>query len=191
MARTRTIMLIRHAEKPAIIDGEKHVGIRSRGSEDDDSLIVRGWQRAGALCPLFGVAATAAGRGLAVPAHLFASDPEKPNDKGSKSRRSKQTLVPLAKLLGIRINLEHARGEEAAVARAILTAGDSVLVAWPHEKLPDIARRIPGGDVAGTREWPDDRYDVVWVFDLQADGDYMFRRVAQALLAGDEPADRA
>src|SRR6185503_2894251 len=110
------IMLVRHAEKPGIYGGKLCEGVRSSGERDKDSLIVRGWQRAGALCTLFGSARIAASRGLAVPEHLYASDPDKINDTGSKSRRPKETLSALSKLLGIETSLEFAKGEEPELA---------------------------------------------------------------------------
>ena len=45
------IMLIRHGEKPPPLGPPK--GIKEDGREDDHSLIVRGWQRAGALTTYF------------------------------------------------------------------------------------------------------------------------------------------
>jgi hypothetical protein len=62
----------------------------------EESLIVHGWQRAGALSVLFGSAEIAKSRGLSVPQHLYAPDPEKANKEGSKSRRPKQTIQQLA-----------------------------------------------------------------------------------------------
>jgi hypothetical protein len=188
MAQAIKIMLIRHAEKPGNYDGKRCDGVEFDGDKDKDSLAVRGWQRAGALCVLFGSARMAASRGLAVPDHLYASDPDKSNDSDKKSRRNKETLGPLSRLLGIDITLGFVKGQEAEVAASAVARGGTVLIAWSHERLPDIAKHIPGGDVTAPRDWPDDCYDVVWVFDLGADGRYSFQQVPQALLAGDRPA---
>ena len=49
------IMVIRHAEKP----DSGNVGVQLDGSQDADSLIVQGWQRAGALAVLFDPARSA------------------------------------------------------------------------------------------------------------------------------------
>lgn len=43
------IMLIRHAEKP---DGDVQ-GVTAAGAKDPEELVVRGWQRSGALVRLF------------------------------------------------------------------------------------------------------------------------------------------
>lgn len=189
MAQAIKIMLIRHAEKPGHYDGKRCAGVRSNGEEDKDSLAVRGWQRAGALCVLFGSARLAGSRGLAVPERLYASNPDKINDKENKSRRNKETLAPLARLLGTETDLRFVKGQEAELAAAAVAGGGTVLIAWSHERLPDIAKHIPGGDITAPRDWPDDCYDVVWVFDLGADGRYAFRQVPQALLSGDRSAE--
>jgi hypothetical protein len=45
------VMVIRHAEKPA--DPPPPAGVTADGAQDPESLIVDGWQRAGALACLF------------------------------------------------------------------------------------------------------------------------------------------
>jgi hypothetical protein len=47
-----TILIIRHAEKP----GElwPGPGLSREGKEDEKSLVIRGWERAGAWAVLFG-----------------------------------------------------------------------------------------------------------------------------------------
>ena len=47
-----TILIIRHAEKPGgIWPGP---GLSREGKEDEKSLVIRGWERAGAWAALFG-----------------------------------------------------------------------------------------------------------------------------------------
>jgi len=48
-------MIIRHAEKPYVDIKEKNYGVRMDGSKSEESLAVRGWQRAGAISLLFGL----------------------------------------------------------------------------------------------------------------------------------------
>lgn len=189
MAQAIKIMILRHAEKPGHYGDKSCEGVRFNGDRDRDSLVPLGWQRAGALCTLFGSDRAAAARGLAVPEHLYASDPERVNDTGSRSRRPKETISVLSRLLGVPTSVEFAKGQEVALAAAAVAAGGTVLISWSHENIPSIAREIPGGDIPQTRSWPDDRYDAIWVFDLGADGRYTFRQVWQALLPGDRPAD--
>lgn len=185
MAQPVKIMIIRHAEKPYDDGKENNQGVRMDGSSSDESLAVRGWQRAGALCLLFGSAEIAVRRGLAVPRVLFASDPDRPDRSGSKSRRSKQTLIPLAMRLDLKIRANWAKGQETRLVREVLQQDGPVLISWPHESISKIAARLPGGNLPQTRKWDDNCYDRIWVFDLLPDGSYSFKAVPQALLSGD------
>lgn len=83
------IMIIRHAEAP--VPGQ-FKGLRQSGEEDEHSLIVRGWQRAGALIRFFMRPEHAA---IAVPTHLIG-----PSHTDDTSRRPHQTLVPLSHAMG-------------------------------------------------------------------------------------------
>src|SRR5271154_3647228 len=47
-----TLLIIRHAEKPD--EAWPGPGLTENGIEDDKSLVIRGWQRAGAWAALFG-----------------------------------------------------------------------------------------------------------------------------------------
>src|SRR5262249_15471890 len=108
----KTIFVIRHAEKPV----GNHKGVDPNGTEDKDSLIVHGWQRAGALADFFG-----SKQGLPAPDRIFASAAAKKagrarrgrgakserksgrkngSNTGSKSKRPTQTVIPLAAKLG-------------------------------------------------------------------------------------------
>lgn len=185
MTQPAKIMIIRHAEKPYDDGKEDNRGVRMDGSSSDESLAVRGWQRAGALCLLFGSPEIAASRGLAVPVVLFASDPDQPDRGGSKSRRSKQTLIPLAMRLDLKIRANWTKGQETRLVREVLQQDGPVLMAWPHENIPKIAARLPGGNIPQTRKWEDDCYDRIWVFDLLPDGRYSFKSIPQVLLSGD------
>ncbi len=185
MAQAQRIMIIRHAEKPYVDKDGKNNGVRMDGSPSDTSLVVRGWQRAGALSVLFGSAEIAQSRGLSVPQNLYASDPELTDSAGSISRRTKQTLIPLAQRLKLTICVDWIKGQEAELAQDILKQSGAVLVSWQHEEIPAIAAAIPGGNIPQTRAWADDRFDLVWVFDLMSNGAYHFKEVHQVLLSDD------
>jgi hypothetical protein len=185
MAQPTRIMIIRHAEKPYDDSKEKNKGVRMDGSSSDESLAVRGWQRAGALSLLFGSAEIAQSRGLSVPQYLYASDPEKKDRDGGKSRRPKQTLIPLAQRLELRIFADWEKGQEDNLCREVLKQTGAVLISWPHENIPDIAALIPGGNIPQTQTWDDDRFDLVWVFDLLPSGNYSYKEIRQVLLSGD------
>ena len=174
------IMLIRHAEKP--LDPPPH-GVTSDGVREKESLTVRGWQRAGALVSFF---APSNGRFqnefIAEPRFLYASKPLKRNG----SRRSLETITPLAEKLAIRINSNYPKGaEEEMLEEAFLCQG-VVLISWQHNYIPMIANLILGDATRAPQEWPEDRFDVVWVFDLDSQSaEYSFTQVPQSLLMGD------
>lgn len=90
MAQPQRIMIVRHAEKPKVDDQGQNIGVGMDGSHDEESLAVRGWQRAGALSVLFGSPEIAQSRGLSVPRHLYASHPVSAND-GRQQKPQSQT----------------------------------------------------------------------------------------------------
>jgi hypothetical protein len=173
------LMIVRHAEKP--VDGEP-VGVRANGHADPESLTPRGWQRAGALARLFvprdGRFADPA---LATPTLILATRAE---EGAGASRRPKQTVRPLADLLGLELDHRFGKGEEAAAVASLLRHDGVVLVSWIHERVPAIVAALPGAP-AVPRDWPEDRYDVVWVFEPAPDGGWTLTQVPQRLLAGD------
>jgi hypothetical protein len=173
------IMLIRHAEKPDD-DGQVR-GVDPLGRQDADALSVHGWQRAGALVRLFAPHdAQSAVPGLATPDVLCATRATPANP----SQRSIQTLVPLAEWLRLGIRCEFGKGDEAGMAAGLLAMSGVVLVAWSHEGLPALARALGAVDPAPPKEWPKERFDLVWVFTRQGSR-WAMRQVPQWLLAGD------
>jgi hypothetical protein len=176
------VMLIRHAEKPM---GEGlPFGVTDQGVIDKESLTPRGWQRAGALVGFFGANAGPTAPGLPVPTRLFASQigPQ------SSSRRPLQTLQPLADQLGLTIDTTILKAEIPRLAAAVLAADGVVLVSWEHHLIPSLAAALTGQRNLAPAVWPDDRFDLVWVFERTAGGvPFRFRRVTQGLLAGDLP----
>ncbi len=191
MPEATKIMIIRHAEKP----DDTTQGIDAVGSPGKEFLTVRGWQRAGALARFFAPADAKLKRpGIETPQFLFASGPLSKEQKqdtgdGSKSFRPEQTITPLAKLLGSKVpfNLTFVEGDEAQMAASATQCGGVVLISWQHEKIPTIADAILGKSGIAPSKWPGNRFDLVWVFDLQPDGKYSFSQVPQMLLAGDSP----
>ena len=168
------IMLIRHAEKP---NGDGGPGLMPDGTENPEALTALGWRRANALVGLFAPADAFAPRPpLARPASLFAS--------GSQSLRPKQTIAPLAATLNLRITT-FLKGQEAQLAAAVKAAEGPALISWQHEAIPAIAASIRGGANGIPPVWPGHRYDLVWVFDLNADGTWSFMQAPELLLPGD------
>ena len=61
-----------------------------------------------------------------------------------------------------------------------------VLICWQREYIPQIASYILGTNRTIPPVWPDDCYDVIWVFDLaRSSARYTFKQVPQKLLSGD------
>jgi hypothetical protein len=174
-------MLIRHAEKPAKDDVP--YGVTRKGERSKESLEVRGWQRAGALISLF---APANGRlqnlALAKPQFLFSSKPLR--RKGS--RRPIETITPLAEKLKTKINSDYQRSQVENMLDEAFSCKGVVLICWQREYIPEIASYILGKKKIAPRDWPEDRFDMVWVFDLdRSSSKYKFKQVPQKLLAGD------
>lgn len=175
------VMLIRHAEKP--LGSSRPYGVTAEGEREKESLTVRGWQRAGALAHLL---APAEGRlpeqPLARPQFLYASKPK----RQSGSRRPVETITPLAEKLSISINCDFLRSETEELLEEALASGGVVLICWQQEYLPEIANRILGDETTAPQDWPDDRYDMIWVLERDpASGRYNFKQVPQLLLTGD------
>ena len=173
------IMIVRHAEKPV---HKQMRGVRANGKPDEGSLTTLGWQRAGALAVWLGSAPRHGAGSIERPAHLFAArfDPE----SDDPSRRSKQTLKPLAAKLQIDIDHGFAVGDEAALLAAMMRCRGAVLVAWEHHAIAAIGRAFPGCGATVPGEWPDDRFDLVWVFE-RTRARWSFTQRPQLLLAGD------
>lgn len=179
--RSTKILLIRHAEKPA--KDSPPFGVTRKGDRSKESLDVRGWQRAGALTNLlappdrrFQHAA------LARPQFIYASKPVKRRG----SRRPVETIIPLAEKLGIEINSEYRRSEVESMLDEVFSHKGVVLICWQREYIPQIASYIMDHKRSVPEEWPDDCFDLIWVFDLDSSsGRYKFKQVPQRLLSGD------
>ncbi len=181
------IMVIRHAEKPA--DDPPPHGVDTDGDHDDESLSVRGWQRAGALAVLLAPAAgPLQNSALATPRFAFASR----LDKDNGSDRPQQTITPLIDRLDkeVTVDFEHGIGEESDLATAAMACRGTVLISWAHSEISAIVKCLPMSKKTAAmipEEWPDARFDLVWVFDLDpASNDYRFSQVPQLVLSGDK-----
>jgi hypothetical protein len=174
------IMVIRHAEKPD--DAGTIFGVSIQGNQDQEDLIVRGWQRAGALATFF---APPDGhfrdQRIETPGAIFATHVA----HHSKSLRPQNTVGPLVELIGQdRLRLDFSEGEEQQLVAAALAVDGVVLISWHHEAIPAIKDALMGDHFA-PRKWDKDRFDLVWVFTQAATG-WHFDQVPQLLLAGDK-----
>lgn len=172
------IMVIRHGEKPA----GGYRGVTEEGVPSKKSLTIAGWIRAGALMELFAAAGDQSRPGLFRPHTLFASNRDGP---GGGSEGEQETLRPLARRLGLALNTDHGVGEESALAAAAQAAEGPVLICWKHDYVGAIVDCLGRVDPA-PRGWPEDRYDVIWVFARQEFG-YRFHEIPQLLLGDDRP----
>ncbi len=174
------VVVLRHAEKQ-LGDGPPR-GVGLDGSPDPESLTVRGWQRAGALLGLF--VAPTGGPVIAAPTHLFAS---RVGESKTDSRRPIETLEPLSERLGIPIGDAFMKDQLADLVAAIRACDGTVVVAWEHKRIPPLAALLTNSLAGLPSTWPDDRFDVLWIFEPDLAGlSYGFRQVPQLLLAGDQ-----
>jgi hypothetical protein len=201
-------MIIRHAEKPS--EPPPPAGVTIDGDEDPESLIVRGWQRAGALVNFFAPQQGGSfhNPSIVTPQTIYAAkiktkDPDTSESKGkkkkkigSKSKRPQETVTPLIEMLGSKAtdNFTFDKGDEEEMANSAMACEGAVLICWQHESIPAIAASLPvDSKTPAPKDWPVDaqgngRYDVVWVFDLKPkSGNYRFSQIPQCLLAGDSP----
>ena len=166
------IIVIRHAQKPT--RNPKHRGIQEDGTADPESLTVRGWQHAGALAAVFaGPGADVADPLVPRPDVIFAAGSGKKKVRvggkevtvGSRSRRPLQTVTPLAAALALDPVTTHTKGEEHALVADALARPGTVLICWQHQEIPLIGNLIVGDRTTVPQSWPEDRYDLIWVFD--------------------------
>ena len=184
----KQVIVIRHAQKPT--SHPKHLGVREDGTRDFESLTVRGWLHAGALAAVFG-----GPEPHPVEAHLDRPDfifvagtgkkqviiDGKSVTVGSHSRRPLETVTPMAERLGLEPLTIFTKGEEQALVRDALSRDGVVLICWQHEDIPTIGNLILGNDTTVPQSWPEDRYDLIWVFD-RSGASWTFRQFFHARL---------
>ena len=173
------IMIIRHAEKP---DGAVK-GVTAAGEHAPEELIVRGWQRSGALVRFFAPrSGNLLAPPLATPNVIFASKV----GRHSNSWRPQHTVLELATVLGLQLSANHDKDDLAGLAADAVAAPGPVLIAWEHQDIPDIVNRIVGNATTCPQTWPGDRFDMVWVLaGPSTSGPWSFTQVPQLLLSGD------
>jgi hypothetical protein len=184
---TLTILIIRHAEKPG--EPSDDPGLTLEGAPDDKSLVIRGWQRAGAWSALFG--ADLKSPDYPKPDVIYAANPKATGP--DTSQRPFQTVTPLAARLGPNLpDTSHAVGQEDELVAAVLGQTGVVLVAWEHKAIARIilpllanGQKIPDMPT----KWDGKRFDVVLRFDRPSPGsEWSFRQLFPCLLSGDSAA---
>jgi hypothetical protein len=196
-----TIFIIRHAEKPndpkAPWPGP---GLKPDGTADAKSLVIRGWQRAGAWAALFGGAF--GGSDYLAPATIYAADPKQsglptPNPNAASdddgppepSQRPYETVIPLAAKLKLKTVTRFALGDEQELVDAVLDHTGVALICWEHKAIwkrifPALAngKKIPNLP----KKWNGSRFDVVLRFTRSdAKAKWTFKQLFPQLLSGD------
>jgi hypothetical protein len=182
-AYPQTVLLIRHAEKT--------------GDKTDVHLSGRGKERAEVLDRLF-VASKERPDPFPKPDFIFAACHHK------DSQRPTETVALLARRLNLPVNDRYdsklppapgPNGENKNPANAGTAelrdelfgsprySGKTVLIAWRHSTLPELARTLKAGDVPD--KWRDEIFDRVWQITYDGQGRATFRDRPQRLLPGD------
>lgn len=158
------IMIIRHGEKPS--------------DSSDHHLNDVGRARAQKLADLFGMNPPRVG--LYRPDRLYASEGQ------TASRRPVETLQPLSDLTHMPEITKFDAAHGADLAKEIKGLNGVTLVCWAHTELVGIPKGLGTVSPKPPSSWPDDRFDVVWVFVRQSDGSWKFTQVPELVLAGDK-----
>jgi hypothetical protein len=183
---TLTILLIRHAEKPD--DPDLGPGLTLRGEDNKHSLVIRGWQRAGAWATLFGSGAF--GADFPRPDIVYAADPNQTSSQeGAQSKRPYETIIPLCERLQMTPVTKYGVGDEMTLINQVQQLTGVALICWEHKRiaeaiLPELAKnqRLPHLPT----KWDGTRFDVVLRFDRTQSGEqWSFRQLFPRLLSGD------
>jgi hypothetical protein len=187
------LFIIRHAEKPDDKLPELGPGLTKSGEEDSESLVIRGWERAGAWASLFG-----AGVGESdypSPKVIYAATPASGELNKPPSRRPAETISALAARLGFKADKSIPKGRESDLVDKLKKSEGIVLVCWEHKAI--IEGILPLLAVSNRKDlppkWSGDRFDVVLRFDRAKDEESMvYKPLYPKLLAGDsnKPVDQ-
>ena len=188
------IMIIRHGEKPPNppnTGGPWDVQLNGQ-SGNGKSLIVPGWQRAGALNAFFApYKAKPANAEIATPDYIYAANP------ANETERPCETVTPLAAWLKYaqgskQFNVSYSvGGGEAELVKSFLALSGNVLICWEHDNImPNIMGNIDSQvKISNYKSIPKkfpDVFSLVWVLDLDSSGKkYDWTSVNQNLMAGD------
>jgi hypothetical protein len=181
-----TLIVIRHAEKSKHAD--LGINVDEFGGADDNSLVVRGWQRAGAWAALFGSGCL--GADFPKPDIVYAANPNAPQTPdGGVRARPQETVLPLCRRLSIEPNITYGVGDEEKLLGEIRKLTGVVLICWEHKRIASTILPNLAGDQTLPHlptDWGSTRFDVALRFDrAQSGAQWSFRQMFPRLLAGD------
>lgn len=100
------------------------------------------------------------------------------------SRRSVETVEPLAQALNLRV-LQYHHSDFAKMVKAIRKnreyEGKTVLICWQHKAIPKVAAAL---GVTNPPDWSREVFDRIWVITFK-DGKANLRNLPQKLMYGD------
>jgi len=183
-----TVLVIRHAEKPDPNDPDLGPGLAATGMEDKHSLVIRGWQRAGAWAALFGPGSAISD--FPRPDIVYAADPAQSSSREeSHSKRPYETIVPLCNRLHLSPITTHGVDDEVALVNEVHRLTGVALICWEHKRIVDaiLPELTKGQNVPDLpTKWDGTRFDVVLRFDrTQSGAPWSFRQLFPRLLADD------
>jgi len=186
------IMIIRHAEKPPDPPNKKGPwDVQEDGqSGGGKSLIIPGWQRAGALVHFFApYKAKPSNPEIESPHHIYAASP-----KGTETQRPWETVTPLAAWLGYKegsgsFDTSYKIGDEKDLVKSVLGHSRPVLICWEHvhimpDMIDDINKAYPITNYSEIPKAFPNVFYLVWVLDLKG-SKYTWSSVNQNLIPGD------
>jgi hypothetical protein len=177
------LICLRHGEKPA--DAEKPAtplddqgpGLDQRGCVNRHSLTLRGWARACALADSR-FRDQVADADLADVSLLAPDYPFQPD-----RRRPCQTLLPFARRWHLPIRQPCGVDDVEALHQQLMAIEKGIaVVCWRHGGLEDLAARF-----VAKPQWPQERFDLLWLIQPSDEGEERFRTKDQSLLASDCP----
>lgn len=175
---TDLVMIIRHGEKPE----DDALGVDANGAPDEASMTDQGWARAHGLADLLDPTHGDPRPGLARPVTIYAAGA---TDEG-RGQRTRETVLPLAERLGVPVNTRYGKGDEEDLVEHVVAEPGPTLISWQHGEIPDIVEAFGTVTPQPPSEWPDDRFDVVWVLTRTADG-WQFSQQPELVLPQDQP----
>ena len=151
-ARPSQIILVRHADKPL--------------DSADPHLSPDGIERAKRLARFLTTDPVMIKYGS--PVAIFATQTTKHDD----GVRTQETMVPLARALGVQVQTPFLGKEYGALARQILSSslynGRTIVICWNHETLPELAAAL--GVSPMPRKWKGKDFDQVYVITYAGSG---------------------